>query len=156
MKALGFEASPEETKRMVKEMDRDNSGTIDFEEFLAVVEKKMAEKYAREEMRTLFHIYIDPTLSLSPTGRPQTTGTPHTPHGGASTALTRISASDLRRVADLIGEKLTDDEIRDMIEEADRDNDGEVTEEDFVRVMKRTVSCLRGWGVRRVGLGVMS
>ncbi|KAJ3042314.1 Centrin-1 [Rhizophlyctis rosea] len=137
MKALGFEASNEETKRMVKEMDRDNSGTIDFEEFLAVVERKMAEKYALQEMRTLFHLYIDPTLSLHNARQPHTPA-PQQQRGGGSNALTRISASDLRRVADLIGEKLSDDEIREMIEEADRDNDGEVTEEDFVRVMKKT------------------
>ena len=99
-----------------------------------------AEKYAFQEMRTLFHLYIDPTLSLR---QQPHSSSPQQQRGGTSNALNRISASDLRRVADLIGEKLTDDEIREMIEEADRDNDGEVTEEDFVRVMKKTVSLIK-------------
>jgi len=33
MKALGFEASNEAVEKMIKEVDVDNSGTIDFDEF---------------------------------------------------------------------------------------------------------------------------
>jgi Ca2+-binding EF-hand superfamily protein len=33
---------------------------------------------------------------------------------------------------------LTDEELREMIEEADRDNDGEVSYEEFVHIMKKT------------------
>ena len=37
-----------------------------------------------------------------------------------------------------LGENLTDEEIQEMIDEADRDGDGEVNEEEFYRIMKKT------------------
>jgi centrin-1 len=41
-------------------------------------------------------------------------------------------------VAKELGENLTDEEIQEMIDEADRDGDGEVNEEEFYRIMKKT------------------
>ena len=32
----------------------------------------------------------------------------------------------------------TDEELQEMIDEADRDGDGEVNEEEFMRIMKKT------------------
>ncbi len=37
-----------------------------------------------------------------------------------------------------LGENLTDEEIQEMIDEADRNGDGEVDEEEFYRIMKKT------------------
>ena len=45
---------------------------------------------------------------------------------------------DLKRVAKELGENMTDEELNEMIEEADRDGDGEISEEDFIRIMKKT------------------
>ena len=50
----------------------------------------------------------------------------------------RISIKNLRRVAKELGETMTDDELQEMIDEADRDGDGEISEEDFIRIMKKT------------------
>lgn len=33
---------------------------------------------------------------------------------------------------------MTDEEIQEMIDEADRDGDGEIGEEEFMRIMKKT------------------
>ena len=49
-----------------------------------------------------------------------------------------ISFRNLKRVATELGENLTDDELQEMIDEADRDGDGEVNEEEFLRIMKKT------------------
>jgi centrin-1 len=43
-----------------------------------------------------------------------------------------------QRVAEELGENLTDEELQEMIDEADRDGDGEVNEDDFLRIMKKT------------------
>lgn len=49
-----------------------------------------------------------------------------------------ISLKNLRRVAKELGETMTDDELQEMIDEADRDGDGQISEEEFIRIMKKT------------------
>lgn len=39
---------------------------------------------------------------------------------------------------------MTDEELQEMIDEADRDGDGEVNEEEFFRIMKKTSLCEPG------------
>ncbi|KAK1257459.1 hypothetical protein QJS04_geneDACA023082 [Acorus gramineus] len=46
-----------------------------------------------------------------------------------------ISAAELRHVMTNLGEKLTDEEVDEMIREADVDGDGQVNYEEFVRMM---------------------
>ena len=43
LRALGFEPSKESIASLVEQFDKDNSGTIDFHEFLAIMMKKMGE-----------------------------------------------------------------------------------------------------------------
>ena len=50
----------------------------------------------------------------------------------------RISLKRLKRVAKELGETMNDDELQEMIDEADRDGDGAISEEDFIRIMKKT------------------
>merc|ERR1712084_184752 len=113
MRALGFEPKREEIKKLISEVDKDGSGVIDFPEFLDMMTAKMAERDPREEMLKAFRLFDD-----DETGK--------------------ISFKNLKRVAKELGENMTDDEIQEMIEEADRDNDGEIGEEEFIRIMKKT------------------
>lgn len=41
MRALGFEPKKEEIKKMISDIDKDGSGTIDFQEFLEMMTSKM-------------------------------------------------------------------------------------------------------------------
>ena len=50
----------------------------------------------------------------------------------------KISLKNLKRVARELGETMNDDELQEMIDEADRDGDGEISEEEFIRIMKKT------------------
>jgi hypothetical protein len=45
---------------------------------------------------------------------------------------------NLKQVIIELGENRTDEELRKMIEEADQDNDGEVSYEEFVHIIKKT------------------
>ena len=46
-----------------------------------------------------------------------------------------ISAAELRHVMTNLGEKLTDEEVDEMIREADVDGDGQVNYDEFVKMM---------------------
>jgi Ca2+-binding EF-hand superfamily protein len=98
---------------MINDIDRDGSGTIDFQEFLGMMTSKMSERDSREEILKAFRLFDD-----------DNTG--------------KITLNNLRRVAKEIGENMTDEELREMIDEADRDGDGEIDQEEFLRIMKKT------------------
>ncbi|NXN89883.1 CETN2 protein, partial [Bombycilla garrulus] len=113
MRALGFEPKKEEIKKMISVIDKEGTGKISFSEFLAVMSQKMAEKDSKEEILKAFKLFDD-----DETGK--------------------ISFKNLKRVAKELGENLTDEELQEMIDEADRDGDGEVSEQEFLRIMKKT------------------
>lgn len=113
MRALGFEPKKEEIKKMISDIDKDGSGTINFNEFLTMMTSKMSERDSREEILKAFRLFDD-----DDTGK--------------------ITLKNLRRVAKEIGETMTDEELQEMIEEADRDGDGEIDQDEFLRIMKKT------------------
>lgn len=49
----------------------------------------------------------------------------------------KISFRDLKRVVTELGENIPDEELREMIEEADKDQDGFVVFEDFYKILKK-------------------
>merc|ERR1719262_818020 len=49
----------------------------------------------------------------------------------------KISFKNLKRVAKELGERMTDEELQEMIDEADLDGDGEVNEEEFIKMMQK-------------------
>jgi hypothetical protein len=47
MRSMGFEPTKEESRAMLAEMDKDGSGTIDFEEFLEMVKKRLVSAHIK-------------------------------------------------------------------------------------------------------------
>lgn len=92
MRALGFEPKKEEIKKMISDIDKDGSGTIDFSEFLEMMTAKMSERDSREEILKAFRLFDD-----DETGK--------------------ISFRNLKRVAKELGENMTDEELQEMIDE---------------------------------------
>ncbi|CAH8622270.1 unnamed protein product [Dicrocoelium dendriticum] len=113
MRALGFEPKREEIKKLLVEFDCDSKETIEYSDFLQMMTVKMQDKDAKEEILKAFRLFDD-----DETGK--------------------ISFKNLKRVAKELGENLTDEELQEMIDEADRDGDGEVDEQEFLRIMKKT------------------
>jgi centrin-1 len=87
MRALGFEPKKEEIKKMISDIDKDGSGTIDFSEFLEMMTAKMSERDSREEILKAFRLFDD-----DETGK--------------------ISFRNLKRVAKELGENMTDEELQ--------------------------------------------
>ena len=113
LRALGFEPKKEDIKRMISELDVEGNGVIEFSQFLDLMTTKMAERDPREEMLKAFRLFDEDESG-------------------------RISFKNLKRVAKELGENMSDDEIQEMIDEADRNGEGEINEDDFVRIMKKT------------------
>ena len=113
MRALGFEPKKEEIQKMIQDVDTDGSGVIEWDEFLKMMTTKLLNRDPMEEIKKAFKLFDD-----------DNTG--------------KITFKNLKRVAKELGEKITDEELQEMIDEADRDGDGEVNEDDFIRIMKKT------------------
>ena len=110
MRALGFEPKKEEIQNMILDVDDDGGGTIEYEEFLQMMTHKILYRDPKDEIMKAFRLFDD-----DETGK--------------------ISFKNLKRVAKELGERMTDEELQEMIDEADRDGDGEVNEEEFMRIM---------------------
>jgi len=112
MRALGFELKKEEIKKIIADADKDDSGLIDYPEFLDMIIKKKAERDPKEELRKAFCLFDDEGSD-------------------------KITFKNLKRVAKELGENMTDDEIHDMLDEAEGDGDGEISKKEFKRIMKK-------------------
>ena len=64
MRNLGQNPSEEELREMIKEIDLDGNGVIDFNEFLYLMVKKMNTNDTEEELLETFKIFINPYLKL--------------------------------------------------------------------------------------------
>ena len=99
---------------MINEVDADGNGTIDFPEFLTMMARKMKDTDSEEELKEAFKVFDKDGNGF-------------------------ISAAELRHVMTNLGEKLTDEEVDEMIREADIDGDGQINYEEFVTTRRRAI-----------------
>ncbi|KAH8066273.1 Ca2-binding protein [Aureococcus anophagefferens] len=111
-RALGFQVKKAEIRRMMQDVDKESSPTVLFDEFVEMATPKMQSRDTREEIMKVFALFDDDQTGA-------------------------ISFRNLKRVANELGENLTDEELQEMIDEADRDGDGMINEDEFFRVMKK-------------------
>jgi len=111
MRSLGQRPTEEELRDIINEVDRDNTGTIDFNEFLTLMAPRDAHHDMDAELRQAFEVF-----DKDKTGS--------------------IDAKELRQVMKAIGENLTDEQIDDMIREADKDGNGTIDFEEFKAIMR--------------------
>ena len=123
LRALGFEPAKEEIKRLIsdltntnsnKDRDRDNnkegSVPIDFADFLDIMTTKMSEKDSDQELAKAFILF--------------------------SQNKDHIDFNDLSRVARELGENMSEDELKEMMYEANKvDREGVVYRNDFMGIL---------------------
>ena len=112
MTSLGFESKNQTIYQMISDLDADGSGQIDFEEFLELMTARVSDKDTRENIRKIFNLFDDEKTGF-------------------------ISIKNLRRVAKELGETIDDSELQEMVERADTDNDGLVSEEEFYNIITK-------------------
>jgi len=112
MRALGFTVKKAEIRKMISEIDKDESGTVEFNEFVDMMTGRMAQRDSKEEILKVFDLF-----DADKTGK--------------------ITFRSLKKIVSELKEDIPDEELQDMIREADKDGDGAVTADDFYRVMKK-------------------
>ncbi|KAG6629491.1 calmodulin-2/4-like isoform X1 [Carya illinoinensis] len=110
MRSLGQNPTEAELVEMIKEVDADGSGTVDSSEFLKLMEKKMMDSNFEEELRKAFDVFDNDQNGF-------------------------ITAAELRHVKANLGDKLTDEDVNEIILEADADGDKQINFDEFARVM---------------------
>ncbi|XP_029940731.1 centrin-3 [Salarias fasciatus] len=110
MRALGFEVKKVDVLKILKDYDREGNGKITFEDFSEVVTERILDRDPREEVLKAFRLFDDDESG-------------------------RISLRNLRRVARELGEDVSDEELRSMIDEFDGDGDGEINQDEFLAIM---------------------
>jgi Ca2+-binding EF-hand superfamily protein len=109
-----------EIREMITHADKDGNGTVEFDEFLSMMARRLtvqdpeddeaARRRHEAEMRQAFQVFDIDGDGL-------------------------IDASELRQTMANLGERLTDDDVRAMIKEADKNGDGKVDYEEFVHMI---------------------
>ena len=144
MKALGMDAKSEEIRKLINDIDSDGDGTIDFDEFLAMMTARKQVK--RNERETLACVHDSQPTRVCFADSPDfwflqgedtredllkvfklfdddKTGT--------------VSFKNLKRVCQELGENMTDDELKEMMDWADKDGDGVLNEDEFINAVMR-------------------
>ena len=110
MRTLGQYPTEEEIEQMIQEVDVDGNGEIDFGEFCMLMVRKMKESEPEEELVEVFKLFD-------------------------KDANGHIDWYDLDTIFKELGEKLTENDLKEMIEEHDHDGDKALSFEEFVRMM---------------------
>ncbi|XP_072034244.1 neo-calmodulin-like [Amphiura filiformis] len=110
LRTLGQNPTEDELQNMVDEVDIDGNGTIEFNEFITLMSKKMQKIDIQKEIKGAFEIFDKEGKGV-------------------------ISAEELRHIMTTMGERLSVDEVEEMIDEADVNGDGMIDYSEFVRLM---------------------
>jgi calmodulin len=112
MDTLGIDADPEEIDHMIAEIDQDGNGTIDFEEFVAVMSRKVEASYTADQVKNAFKVFEAP-------GHPGT-----------------VKSENLVKALCTYGtESLTEAQAKDLVSQLDTDAAGYVNYMDYMNMM---------------------
>jgi len=113
LRSIGFEPTKKEILHMIGDIDPSSNGMISLPLFIQMMTKKRDEINPDEEIRRAFRLFADDNIE-------------------------GIRESDIKRIGLEIGEPLTDEEIHKIFEDADKDNDGIITFDEFYGLMHKT------------------
>lgn len=113
IKNLGLSTSKDQLKTLMKEIDLDGNGEVEFNEFAIWMSIKQSDKnQISMDLENTFKIFDENGDHF-------------------------ITGEELKSVMNRLGQKLTDEEISLMIKEADTDGDRKVSYKEFVHLMRK-------------------
>ncbi|CAH2101396.1 unnamed protein product [Euphydryas editha] len=115
IKALGYEPTKEELQNMINGVDKGQTGKLSFENFETAIMRKVMSLDCDGDIMKSFRLF-----DMDDTGF--------------------ISFDNLKRVTQILGENLTDEEIEEMIDDADKDFDGYISVQEFMKMIKNSVN----------------
>ncbi|XP_071833354.1 uncharacterized protein [Apostichopus japonicus] len=113
-KMIGLDLPEKDIQEMFNDADEDGNGTLDFQEFMAMVTKKMTNTDVREDIKEAFKVFDTKGVG----------------------SLTTI---ELREIMLSHGDyTMSPGEINEMLSHADIDGDGSIKYEEFVETLTST------------------
>ena len=112
MVSLGFDSKNGAIFKMIADLDSDGNGNIDFGEFFNLMTTKISDKNSRAQYSKVFALFDDDRKGY-------------------------ITAENLVRAAEVLGEQIGAAEIAELIKRADLDKDSVVSDEEFYAIMTR-------------------
>ena len=109
-KSINIDASDEEIKEIIQKLDLENKKEINYEEFLTIINQKDKDVDEEEEVLKAFKVFDKEGNGL-------------------------ININELKDIMLNIGNNWSEDELNEMLGEADIDMDGYINYEEFVRTM---------------------
>jgi len=112
IKALGLELPRDQYIQLLSRMERDQNGFIKKEIFIEEMRKVLPKRDVKIDMIKAFQL-----IDEDDTGK--------------------IDFNNLKNVATILGEQVSDEEIINMLNAADEDGDGQVNLTEFMRIIDR-------------------
>lgn len=109
LRALNIKASDSEVQQLLQQMDTDNSGEIDFNEFKNVMGASFFKKYSRQELYAAFKKFDADGNGF-------------------------ISSSELEHILSRMGRHLSRNEIEAMVKSVDSSGDGKISFDEFQKL----------------------
>ena len=115
MQSLGFDTKNPTIFQLIAELDTADAakkGGIDFDSFVEAINNKLGDKETKDGIRRIFELFIDDPNSET------------------------ITLASLRRIARELGEQMSNDELKDMLERASS-NGTELSFDEFYDIMTK-------------------
>lgn len=97
-------------REIIKEVDTDGNGRIDFEEFVVLIHRRKKDILSEEDLRNAFRVLDKDGDKL-------------------------ISNEELKYLLSTLGENMTEEEVDEIIKDIDQDSDGYINYEEFVDII---------------------
>ena len=115
MQSLGFDSKNPTIYTLIADLDTPEAaknGGVNFDDFVGSINNKLGDKESKEGIRRIFDLFIDDP--------------------NADT----ITLSSLKKISKELGENMSDEELKDMLERASK-NGVELTFEEFYDIMTK-------------------